>query len=44
MVRKTKSTILQNEKYNLRGDGFPSEQSDKMATELSSRYKERGAV
>ena len=42
MVGKTKSTIRQNKKYNLRGGEFPSGQSDKMATALSSRNRKRG--
>ncbi len=42
MVGKTKSTIRQNKKYNLRGGEFPFGQSDKMAISLSSRNKERG--
>ncbi len=44
MVGKTKSTIRQNKKYNLRRGKSPSKRSDKMATALSPRNRERGAV
>ena len=42
MVGKTKSTIRQNKKYNLRRGKSPSKRSDKMATALLSRNRERG--
>lgn len=44
MVGKTKSTIRQNKKYNLRRGKSPSKRSDKMAKALLSRNRERGAV
>ena len=44
MVGKTKSTIRQNKKYNLRRGKLPSKRSDKMAKALLSRNRERGAV
>ena len=44
MVGKTKSTIRQNKKYNLRRGKSPSKRSDKMAAALSPRNRERGAV
>ena len=44
MVGKTKSTIRQNKKYNLRRGKLPSKRSDKMATALSPRNRERGAA
>lgn len=42
MVGKTKSTIRQNKKYNLRRGKSPSKRSDKMAKALLSRNRERG--